>query len=95
MMSAAIRDRSAFHRSRGPSTPAFLASLMARSTATQAISFECVKCCEPPRTSQIPSSGVSQLCSTKSIRCNWSSHAASSGSSPALRAWCSASITSP
>ena len=60
-MSRRISSRSARHRSTGPSRPDFSTALTARSAATQAISLEWVKCWEPPRTSQIPSSGVFQL----------------------------------
>jgi hypothetical protein len=56
-MSALISSRSSRHCSIGPSSPNFSTLRTARSAATQAISFEWVKCCGPPRTSQIPSSG--------------------------------------
>ena len=52
-----ISSRSARQRSTGPSRPNCSTVLMARSKATQAITFEWVKCRRGPRTSQIPSSG--------------------------------------
>jgi hypothetical protein len=64
------RSRSARHRSRGPSRSKPSAPLMARSTATHAITFEWVKCCGPPRTSQIPWSGDSHT----DARCSTSAH---------------------
>ena len=41
----------------GPVSPNSSALLMPRSNATHAITFECVKCCGAPRTSQMPRSG--------------------------------------
>jgi hypothetical protein len=52
--------------------------LMARSIATQAMTFEWVKCRLGPRTSQIPSSGSRQPDSRKSIKDDWNCHADSS-----------------
>ena len=49
--------RAAFQVSIGPGRPKRSALAMARSSATQAITFEWVKCRRPPRVSQMPSSG--------------------------------------
>src|SRR5439155_1403479 len=72
-----------------------VADLIARSTATQAMTLEWVKCRRSPRTSQIPLSGCSQLFSRKSTSTRSNRHASSSGPRPAVRATESASITSP
>ena len=53
-------SRTARQRSTGPSSRNCSTDLTARSNATQAITFEWVKCRRGPRTSQIPSSGCCQ-----------------------------------
>ena len=85
----------AFQRSVGPSSPDSSTARMARSNATQAIIFECVKCRRGPRTSQMPSSGSRHRHSSASISASSSDHASGSGSTPMRRATCSESITSP
>src|SRR5260370_42621090 len=59
----------------------------------------CFDALTPPgphkRTSQIPSSGSRQCCSTCPARTCCSAHAVGSGAMPPHRAWCRASITSP
>ena len=54
----------------------------ARSNATHAITFECVKWRRGPRTSQIPSSGSRQTASRRSSRRRQSAQASSSGGEP-------------
>src|SRR5260370_20552667 len=51
-----IISRFFFHRFTSP-LPYCSWCLIARSSAIHAITFECVKCCAPPRVSHIPSSG--------------------------------------
>ena len=58
-----MRVRSARQRSSGPFSPNSSAARIARSIATQTIALEKVKCCAPPRTSQMLSSGCSQISS--------------------------------
>ena len=58
--SAWISSRSARQRSTGPSRPNSSWKRTARSKATQAITFECVKCRAGPRTSQMPASSCRQ-----------------------------------
>ena len=64
--SAWIASRSVRQRSIGASSPWCSAARTARSTAAQAITFECVKCRGSPRTSQIPRSG-SRQCSQQVV----------------------------
>ena len=69
----------------------------ARSNATHAITFECVKCWRGPRTSQMPSSG-SLPAPTRGSRAarSWTAQRARARPRcPMRRAWCSASRTSP
>ena len=58
--SAWISSRTARQRSTGPGRSHVSHVRTARSNATQAITFECVKCRFGPRTSQIPASGCRQ-----------------------------------
>ena len=67
----------------------------ARSNATQAITFEWVKCRSGPRTSQMPASVLRQPSSSHSSVSSSTAHACSSGGAPAARARTIASITSP
>ena len=59
-----IASRSARQWSTGPSRPNCSALFTARSNATHAMTFECVKCCGGPRTSQMPWSGCCQIFSS-------------------------------
>jgi hypothetical protein len=68
---------------------------MARSSATQAMTFECVKWRFGPRTSQMPWSGCRHSFSRKRMSASWSRQVSSLDSSPLTRATCIASITSP
>ena len=90
-----ISSRTAHHRSIGTSKPYCSASLMLRSNATHAITFECVKCLFPPRTSQMPSSGSFHIASRCSSAMHCNERPARDGARPLLRARCSASIISP
>ena len=72
-----------------------MAERITRSSATHAITFEWVKCCRPPRTSQMPSSGWVQRSSTEPASAVSSAHAPSVSAISDNRAWCSASSTSP
>ena len=55
------QTRTSRQRSRGPARPNSSIERTARSNATHAITFECVKWRRPPRTSQMPSSGSRQI----------------------------------
>ena len=70
-------------------------ALTARSTATHAMTRECVKARRGPRTSQIPSSGSCQTDSTYSTSARSTRQALSSGSRPLRRAQWNVSTTSP
>ena len=65
---------------------------MARSSATQAITLEWVKCRRGPRISQMPSSGSRQFDSRNSSRACWRSQAGSSLSRPMWRPRCRVSM---
>ena len=79
-------------RSSGASRPSFSASLMTRSKATQAITFEWTKCRRGPRISQIPSSGRCQFDSRNSSSATCKFQASGSGIETAGRARCKVSI---
>ena len=64
-----ISSRNSLQRSTFPSCPNSPHMRTARSKATQAITFECVKWRSGPRTSQIPASGWRQPSSSHSRRC--------------------------
>ena len=55
-----------------------------RSTATQAITFECVKWRRPPRTSQMPSSGRCQAVSMNAISSLAARHPSGVSDSPSF-----------
>jgi hypothetical protein len=63
--------------------------------ATQAMTFECVKCRRGPRTSQIPSSGRSHAWTTKLNSARPTFQPSGSAGRPDRRDWNSASATSP
>ncbi len=67
----------------------------ARSNATQAITFEWVKCCRGPRTSQIPSSGCFHASSRNVTSAVAMFRVLRSGVMPSLRVTCNVSATSP
>ena len=73
-------------RSSGPSRPNSSIERTARSNATQAITFEWVKCFRPPRTSQMPSSGSRHMVSRCETSANSSAQLAALVASPARRA---------
>ena len=61
-----MSSRTPNQRTRSAGNPRWRAMRIARSTATQDITREKVKCCCPPRVSQIPSSAWSQFSQTHS-----------------------------
>ena len=91
------RRGSARHRSTGPSRPNSSTAFTARSNATHAITFECMK--SLPRPAHLPDALVGLLPRrTRGTRARdrCSAHAFGSSAMPACAAaWCSASSTSP
>ena len=93
---AAPRRKHVRQRSTGPSNPNCSTAFTARSSATQAITLECVKLRRPPRHSQMPSSEFLPFL-LRGIRGSPAAAPTPSGSSFTFmrRVWCSESSTSP
>ena len=77
-----------------PGSPSSVAALMARSMATQHMTFENTKCCRPPRVSQMPSSGSFQWAITKfTTRRRYSQYSASTAPPNFRKMWAESMIS--